>query len=393
MSSEKALNELKKATLASYLAKAPRMMRADDKIAADFDRDVGHHMKISNQHSLNVYTPGFEKDPEKYAAAEKAMRVNADLRNTFKRGANNRIKGIARAGRLLAKEDAVNEAGKNPYGPGYKLVDKDGKQLQVGHKFLHTSHHEGSKPEHHEITGWQSGEQRGNSSSSGRVAVKVGKGKKAYSTEYFPHVFGMKVVKEGRNSDADADEVEVKRPKTPKGKPIAYKDPEKGWVGQSKEYYDKVEKARKGVKEEALDEWKPANKPHGFQGDDKEPTEAEYQASLARHKAAHGVGVKKPSLLDKIKSKLRKEEVIDEVSRSTIAKVATARFNQAQAALKNKDFGGYVKGMKKAIKAGDATTPKTGWSPEDDKKEEVVISPQEKYRQIREAKLRTRKGK
>jgi len=281
----KALNELKKATMAAYLAKAGGHVRAGTSIAKSFDDDVFRHMKVVNQHSpYNVN--GAEKDPEKLAHATKQMNVNAELRDQFKRGAQNRIKGIARAGRLLAKEEAIEE-GKNPYGPGYKLVDKDGTELKVGHKFMHTSHHEGSKPEHHTITGWQSGEQRGNSSSSGRVAVKVGKGKKAYDTEYFPHVFGMKVVK---------------------------------------------------------------------------------------------------------------EETLDEVSRSTIAKVATARYQQAQTALKAKDFGGYVKKMGKAIKAADKTTPNVGWSPEDDKKNEEVVAPvvsaQEKYRQIREQKVRAaRKGK
>jgi hypothetical protein len=351
------LNELRKATMASYLAKAGKVIRADTSIAASFDDDVYKHMRVANDNHPNVIN-GKEKSPEKLAHAQQQMKVNADLRDTFKRSASNRIKGIALAGRRLAKEDAeqidelkkstlgsylkkaanrhgvsashigalagaaavvapgatlsqdeledhlgkkmmrqsvtgakgmsraidrltkeeaIVEAGKNPYGPGYKLIDKDGKQLHVGHKF------KDEDGEHHEVTGWQSGAQRGNSSSSGRVAVKVGKGKKAYHTEYFPHVFDMKVVKE------DAEQ-------------------------------------------------------------------------------------------------------IDEVSRSTIAKVATARYNQAQDALKQKDFGGYVKKMGKAIKAGNATTPVTGWSPEDDntkRNEEVVpvLSAQEKYRQIKEAKL------
>ncbi len=60
-------------------------------------------------------------------------------------------------------------------------------------------------------------------------------------------------VKEGRNSDADADEVEAKRPKA-KGKTVSGKDPEKGWVGQSKKYHKAVEKARKGLKEEIVNE-------------------------------------------------------------------------------------------------------------------------------------------
>jgi hypothetical protein len=50
--------------------------------------------------------------------------------------------------------------------------------------------------------------------------------------------------------------------------------------------------------------------------------------------------------------------------------------------------------MGKAIKAADKTTPNVGWSPEDDttkKNEEVVapvVSAQERYRQIREQKVR-----
>jgi hypothetical protein len=327
----KALNELKKATMASYLAKAGGRIRSGTKIGLDFEHDAYKDMAVVNKHHPNVYNPGFEKDPAKLAAAEKNMNVNFDLAKTFKRDAANRIKGIARAGRRLAKEEAivegekadhrylpagpkkkasdsaqtsterktalarakkfaaakkaneeiVNEAGKNPYGPGYKLVDKDGTELKIGHKFMHTSHHEGSKPEHHEITGWQSGEQRGNSSSSGRVAVRVGKGKKAYDTEYFPHVFDMKVVKE------DVEEV-------------------------------------------------------------------------------------------------------NELKTSTLVNVATARYKQAHSALKDKDYGGYVKGMKKWEKAAAATIPKSGWSPEDDKKNEEVapvVSAQEKYRQIKEARM------
>jgi hypothetical protein len=166
-------------------------------------------------------------------------------------------------------EETIVEAGKNPYGSGYKLIDKDGKQLSVGHKF------KDEDGEHHEITGWQSGAQRGNSSSSGRVAVKVGKGKNAYHSEYFPHVFDMKVVK---------------------------------------------------------------------------------------------------------------EEAVNELKTSTVAAVAQKRYAQAQKALKDKDYGGYVKGMKKAIKAGDATTPKSGWTQEEETK--VEVDPIEKYRQIREGKVR-----
>ncbi len=186
----KALNELKKATMASYLSKAGKVIRADTKIANDFDDDVTRHMRVANKNHPNVVTPGHEKDPEALKNAEHQMKVNADLRDTFRRSAKNRIAGIARAGRLLAKEETVNE-----------------------------------------------------------------------------------------------------------------------------------------------------------------------------------------------------------VSRSTIAKVATARYQQAQAALKDKDYGGYVNKMKKAIKAADKTTPNTGWSPEDDPKNEEVVVPvvesaQEKYRKIKAAKVK-----
>lgn len=95
-------------------------------------------------------------------------------------------------------------------------------------------------------------------------------------------------------------------------------------------------------------------------------------------------------------AKLAKEETVNELKTSTLASVATKRYQQAQAALKDKDYGGCVKNKQKSMKAADATTPKSGWSPEDDKKnEEVVpvISATEKYRQIKEAKLRARKGK
>lgn len=199
MSSEKALNELRKATLASYLGKAGAAVRTNTSLARGFEDEHYKDMAVANKHSpYNVN--GVEKDPEVYKKAEMRMKANDELSKKFKLGAKNRIKGIARAGRLLAKEETIEE-GKNP------------------------------------------------------------------------------------------------------------------------------------------------------------------------------------SKFD--------EAVVNEFSSSTLAKVAQKRYQQAQAALKAEDFGGYVKGMKKSIKAGDAMTPKSGWSPEDDpvKKEEIVISPQEKYRQIKEARM------
>ena len=474
MANKKTLNELRKTTLAAYLAKAPRMQRADDKIAADFDNDVYHDLKTVNRHS--VYNmDGKEKNPARAAAAEKSMKVNADLRDRFKRGANNRIKGIARAGRLLAKEgveltkkgtprkpatgiqkayaagtlgkamdaeinrvahkpslmdkiksklrkeDTVNEAGKNPYGPGYKLVDKDGTELKVGHKFKFTSHHEGSKPEHHEITGWQSGAQRGNSSSSGRVAVKVGKGKNAYHTEYFPHVFDMKVMKEEVVNEADkADRKSTMalarhwRDHLTHIGSADYYSHEGERKGRDPKPHEKkaanVEKkvaakwGKSAAKDMATHNWDVVLKDGMAQSSVRGPIELRKKHNIARHWAGNNEG-----------SLTEGTDEINEVKTSTIVSVATKRYAQAQQALKDKDYGGYVKGMKKAIKAADATTPKSGWSAEDDadtgvfggplphknlskgqqaaldkvlpKREEV--SPQEKYRQIRENKAKS----
>lgn len=197
MSSEKALNELRKATLASYLGKAGAAVRTNTSLGTDFENDYYSNMAVANKHSpYNVN--GVEKDPEVYKKAEMRMKANDELSKKFKLAAKNRVKGIARAGRILAKEETIEE-GKNP------------------------------------------------------------------------------------------------------------------------------------------------------------------------------------SKFD--------EAVVNEVSSSTLAKVAQKRY--AQAALKAEDYGGYVNGMKKSIKAGNAMTPKSGWSPEDDpvKKEEIVVSPQEKYRQIKEARM------
>jgi hypothetical protein len=156
---------------------------------------------------------------------------------------------------------------------------------------------------------------------------------------------------------------------------------------------------KKAVKEEALDELKKstlvsyAKKATGdafAQGYDA-ANSLEYSNNPdVDYETAKNKGKKRVAGVALAAKKLAKEETVNEVSTSTIAKLATARYGQAQAALKQKDFGGYVKNMKKAIKAGDATTPKTGWSPEDDgkKNEEVILSAQEKYRQIKEAKAR-----
>jgi len=348
--------------------------------------------------------------------------------------------------------EEVNEAGKNPYGPGYKLVDKDGTELKVGHKFKFTPF-ERSKPEHHEITGWQSGAQRGNSSSSGRVAVKVGKGKKAYDTEFFPHVFDMKVVKEevvneaGKNPygpgyklvDKDGTELKVGH----KFKFTSHHEGSKpehheitGWrsgacdplrrgrvavkVGKGKKAYDTEFFPHvfdmKVVKEDTVNE---ANHTHQVvytvPGEGKQKQYYHVTADDEAHAREQLMDAEPKAKIHKVEPITKNEEVVNEVKTSTIVSVATKRYAQAQQALKDKDYGGYVKGMKKAIKAADATTPKSGWSAEDDadtgvfggplphknlskgqqaaldkvlpKREEV--SPQEKYRQIRENKAKS----
>lgn len=285
----KALNELKKATMAAYLAKAGGRVRSGTKIGLDFQNDAYKDMAIANKHHPNMITPGFEKDPEKLKSAEARMNVNMDLAKTFKRDAANRIKGIARAGRLLAKEEITEETLKEyknteshpSLWDTHQLVHKSGKVLKKGDK-VKTS--DGT----HKIVGFELPHHSG---STGRVYVHD-KQAAFKMASYFPGVVDSKIV------------------------------------------------AKKAVKEEAL----------------------------------------------------------DEVSRSTIAKVATARYQQAQTALKAKDFGGYVKKMGKAIKAADKTTPNVGWSPEDDttkKNEETKPSPLsdprsagERYYDARKARLK-----
>ena len=128
------------------------------------------------------------------------------------------------------------------------------------------------------------------------VVINRGKGQPQVVNDrnYVKHERGGKVIgallsrlKEGRNSDADADEVEAKRPKA-KGKTVTGKDPEKGWVGQSKEYYKKVKKARKGVKED-VNETRSMNGPYGGHPYDWDPElRKQIFASMAKKVKANG---------------------------------------------------------------------------------------------------------
>lgn len=269
MSSEKALNELKKATMASYLAKAGKAIRSSTSIAASFDDDYHKHLKAANKNHPNVMTPGYEKDPDKLARAEKGMQVSGELRDKFAQGAKNRIKGIARAGRLLAKEETLNERNTESHPElwdTHELRHESGKALKKGDV---VKDFRGDK---HKIKGFELPHHSG---STGRVYTNQG--------SFFPGVVDAKIVK------------------------------------------------KKAVKEDA--------------------------------------------------------EPVNELKTSTLAKVATARYKQAQQALKDKNYPEYAKKIQKSHKAADATVPKKGWSVEEEAKTDGV-SAQEKYRQIREAKVR-----
>jgi len=137
MSSKEALNELKKATLASYLQKAPSRIRSGTSLAGKFADDKYYHMGKANKHHPNMVTPGFEKDPEKLAHHEKHMQAASDLEDTFKRQAANRIKGIQRAGRLMAKEEVepINEKNTESHPDlwnTHELRHESGKVLKKG---------------------------------------------------------------------------------------------------------------------------------------------------------------------------------------------------------------------------------------------------------------------
>jgi hypothetical protein len=190
---KKTLTELKKSTLASYVKKAAPRIRSGTSLSKSFFDDAFPWLKLSNKHHPMVFDPkdpeGKDKNPAILAKADLNYDMTMKLSKDFGRGADNRIKGIQRAIKRLAKEEVVIEEGKNPYGAGFKLVhSKTGQVYNVGDKFK-------DEGETHTILGWQHGSQRGNPASSGRVSVKVG-GKKGYKQEYFPHVFDMKVVKE-----------------------------------------------------------------------------------------------------------------------------------------------------------------------------------------------------
>ena len=352
----KTLNELRKATLASYLAKAGKNVRTDTNLAASFDNDYYHQLKIANKHHPNVIN-GVEKDPKRLKDAEQQMAVNANIRDKFKRGAENRIKGIARAGRLLTKEDVLNERNTESHPElwnTHELVHKSGKVLKKGDK-VKTS--DGT----HKIVGFELPHHSG---STGRVFVHD-KQAAFKMASYFPSVVdakirkkvGMKIVKE----DAVNEVSLVKKVKRSLAGWGAFdKDSPRELVNRTKAHDTKT------LKTLQTDKKKGKGSPAELQ-----------QKVINRELKKRGVA----------------EEAINEISRSTIAKVATKRYQQAQKALKDKNYPEYVKKIQKSHRAADATTPKTGWSHEEETQapagEPIVeVSAQEKYRKIKEAKVK-----
>jgi len=188
---KKNLTELKKSTLISYIKKAAPDIRTSTSVYRSLDADAGESLRKANKHHPLNFDPndpeGLEKNPERAARYDKEYKDTTNLANKFARDARNRIKGIKRAaGKLWTNEETVVEAGKNPYGSGFKLVhSKTGKQFKVGDKIK-------DEGELHTILGWQHGSQRGNPNSSGRILTKH----KSHEQEFFPHVFDMKVIKE-----------------------------------------------------------------------------------------------------------------------------------------------------------------------------------------------------
>lgn len=199
MSSKEALQELKKSTYASYLQKAPKRVRSGTSLAKGFEDDYYAHMKVANKHSPNViHYDGTEKDPDKLKVAEKGMKVAKELQGTFKRSANNRIKGIQRAGRLLSREEAeefVNESNslaRPELWDTHELRGEDGKAIKKGQVV------KDFRGEPHKVMGFAPPHKP---SSSGRVYTKHGDDFE-HEGSFFPGVINASIhkksaVKEG----------------------------------------------------------------------------------------------------------------------------------------------------------------------------------------------------
>jgi len=199
MSSKEALQELKKSTYASYLDKAPGRIRSGTSIAKSFEDDYYQHLKTANKHSPNIVTyDGKEKDPAKRKDAEMKMKVAKELQTDFKRSADNRVRGIKRAGRLLAKEDideALSESNtmaRPEIWDTHELRGEDGKPIKKGQVV------KDFRGDPHTVKGFAPPHKP---SSSGRVYTTHGE-KGEYEGSFFPGVIGASIhkksaVKEG----------------------------------------------------------------------------------------------------------------------------------------------------------------------------------------------------
>jgi len=204
MSSKEALQELKKSTYASYLQKAPKRVRSGTSIARGFEDDYYRHMKVSNDNSPNIIRYGGpEKDYEKGKKAEKSMEISKELQNTFKRSANNRIKGIQRAGRLLSKEEVEvecslsenNTMARPEIWDTHELRGSDGKAIKKGQVV------NDFRDEPHKVVGFAPPHKP---SSSGRVYTKHGKDGDEWKHEgsFFPGVIGAEIHKKSAVKEA-----------------------------------------------------------------------------------------------------------------------------------------------------------------------------------------------
>lgn len=199
MSSKEALQELKKATYASYLQKAPQRVRSGTSIAKKFEDDYYYHMKTANKHSPNIVTfDGKEKDPAKLKDAEAKMKVAKELQTDFKNRASKRIAGIQRAGRLLSKEEVEeivmenNSLARPELWDTHELRGEDGKAIKKGQVV------KDFRGEPHKVVGFAPPHKP---SSSGRVYTKHGDDFE-HEGSFFPGVINASIhkksaVKEG----------------------------------------------------------------------------------------------------------------------------------------------------------------------------------------------------
>ena len=199
MSSKEALQELKKATYASYLQKAPQRIRSGTSIAKGFEDEYYYHMKTANKHSPNVMDyPPKKKDPEKLKSAEAGMKVAKELQTDFQKKAANRIAGVQRAGRLLAREDVeefVNESNtmaRPELWDTHELRGEDGKAIKKGQVV------KDFRGEPHKVVGFAPPHKEG---STGRVYTKHGDDFE-HEGSFFPGVINAKIHKKSSVKEA-----------------------------------------------------------------------------------------------------------------------------------------------------------------------------------------------